>query len=402
MPVTFTRATKEFARARVGLVGPAGSGKTFTGLLLATNMGDRIAVIDTERGSASKYAHRFSFDHVIFETFDPRAYIDAIESAAGAKYDVLLIDSLSHAWSGKGGALDLQAAAVKRSKSGNSFDAWREITPIHNDLVDAMLQAPLHIIATMRTHVEYVVEEQQRNGRTIHVPKKVGMKPIQREGLDFEFDIVGDMDDQNTWTITKSRCEDLNGKTINRPDQRTAKVILDWLTDGVPQVQGGQNPEAGVVDGTPPHESPSMRSSPTPAPAGSTSMPRNLQPEQEQANADRARVDNATVTKSDAAPGLSAGKESVAAEGGPAAQPEQELKPSVSPASSVPSQTPIEEICNLYSIPPQRAWLFLMQQHREQFSDLRKVGDFLALEGDQALFAIQKIEEEFGGVTAEQ
>ena len=176
---TFKPAVKHEAKARIALVGPSGSGKTFTALRIATGLGGRIAVIDTEHGSASKYADLFTFDVANLETFSPKAYCDAIASAVAAGYDVLVIDSLSHEWMGPGGALEMVDAASARSK-GNSYVAWRDVTPQHNRLIDTIIRADCHIIATMRSKTEYVLES--HGGKT--APRKVGMAPVQRDGMD--------------------------------------------------------------------------------------------------------------------------------------------------------------------------------------------------------------------------
>lgn len=230
----FKKATREQAKARIALMGPPGSGKSWTSLLLAKHLAGptgKIAVIDSERGSASKYAGIVAdFDVCEPETFGPMEYVALIKGAEKAGYDVLVIDSLSHTWSGKGGALELVDQAAKRSKSGNSYTAWRDVTPMHNQLVDAMLQFKGHVIATLRTKVEYTLEEDPRTGKK--VPRKVGMAPIHREGLEFEFDVVGDMDVGNTLVVTKSRCPSLTNAVIEKPGEDFADTIKTWLSDG--------------------------------------------------------------------------------------------------------------------------------------------------------------------------
>ncbi len=229
MTFTFKKATKKQAKLRLAFVGPAGSGKTYSALEVASHLGGRIAVLDTERGSASKYAGIFQFDALEPESFSPDTYVEAIKAAEGAGYDVLVIDSLSHAWMGKDGALELVDQAAKRSKSGNSFAAWREVTPKHNALVDAMLGARLHIIATMRAKTEWVIVENDKGKKE---PKKLGLAPIQRDGLEYEFDVVGDLDHDNSFVVSKSRCPALTGKVIHRPGTELAETLRAWLTDG--------------------------------------------------------------------------------------------------------------------------------------------------------------------------
>ena len=232
--MTFTRATKKAARLRMAFVGPAGSGKTFSALRVGRALvgpQGKIAVMDTEHGSASKYADLFEFDVVEPDSFNPRVYIDTIRAAEGAGYDALIIDSLSHAWMGKDGALEMVDRAAKRYQ-GNSYAGWRDVTPLHNEMVEAMLASKLHLIVTMRSKTEYVVEKDEKTGKS--APRKVGMQPVQRDGLEFEFDVVGDMDQDNTFLVTKTRCVALKGAAIHEPGEALADTLRAWLTDGAP------------------------------------------------------------------------------------------------------------------------------------------------------------------------
>ena len=233
---SFTKATKRQARLRMALIGPSGSGKTYSALAIASAMAPsgKIAVIDTERGSASKYAGLFAFDVLELDTFAPETYASAIEAAGAAGYDVLIIDSLSHAWFGKDGALEQVDRAAKRSSSQNSFAAWREVTPHHNAMIDAILQCPCHVIVTMRAKTEYVMETNEK-GKS--VPRKVGLAPVQRDGLEYEFDVVADMNLENDLIVSKSRCPAMSGQVVNKPGENVAKILMAWLTDGAPQPQ---------------------------------------------------------------------------------------------------------------------------------------------------------------------
>lgn len=224
--MAFKKALKHEAKLRMALTGPSGSGKTYSALSIATAMGGRIALIDTERGSASKYADIFSFDVCELESFHPQRYIDAIREAEAAGYEIIIIDSLSHAWMGKDGALELVDRAAKASKSQNSYVAWRDITPLQNALVDSMIGARTHIIATLRTKTEYAQEKDDR-GKT--VIRKVGLAPVQRDGLEHEFDILGELDYQNTLVISKSRCSALQGVVIEKPGLEIAEILVVWL-----------------------------------------------------------------------------------------------------------------------------------------------------------------------------
>ncbi len=233
----FQKATKKQKKLRMSLAGPAGSGKTYTALAISTALaqGGKIALIDTERGSASLYSDRFNFDVSELDSFNPENYIKGIAEAGEAGYSVLIIDSLSHAWFGQGGVLD-----QVNKRGGNSFtDGWGKVgTPLQNRLLDAILNAPMHIIATMRTKSDYVIEPDERGKM---VPRRIGTKEIQREGIEYEFDLVGILDMGNSMMIEKSRLPDLTGAIIDKPDGKVADRFLKWLESGEsPTVQSDQ------------------------------------------------------------------------------------------------------------------------------------------------------------------
>ena len=262
----FTRATKLAAKLRLALAAPSGAGKTYTALQLATHLGGPIAVIDTERGSASKYADLFTFDVIELDSCHPQRYIDAIHEAEAGGYGVLIIDSLSHAWAGKDGALELVDAAAKRLatryRSGreDSFAAWQEVTPLHNALVDAMVQSRLHLIATLRTKTEYVVET--KDGRT--KPRKIGLAPIQREGLEYEYDVAADLDHEHPLIVHKSRCPALAGKVFPHPGKEVAELLLAWLQGpATPSVAATAVPPSPPVAPAAAAQPPAAPSSPT-------------------------------------------------------------------------------------------------------------------------------------------
>ena len=235
MTLAFKRAQRAQRKARIGLIGPSGSGKTYTALMLAKGLAGssgRIAVIDTENNSAALYADEFEFDVLNLDTFSPEVYVRAIQAAEAAGYDVLIIDSLSHAWAGKDGALEQVDRVARRMQSNNTFAAWREVTPMHNALVDAMVRSRCHLIVTMRSKTEYIVETDPKTGKT--APRKVGLAPIQREGLEYEFDIVADMDLDNHFIVSKTRYKSLTGQVIHKPTADLGRQIRAWLESGAP------------------------------------------------------------------------------------------------------------------------------------------------------------------------
>lgn len=221
----FKKATQDGSYARIALIGPAGSGKTYSALAMAKHLGQRVALVDTERGSASKYANEFDFFAVDPPDHSPRTYIEALKAAEEQGFDVIVLDSLSHAWMGRGGALE-QVENNRKRGNDNSFTAWRDVTPQHNALVDAMLSVKAHLVVTLRAKTEYAVEKDEKGRTSI---RKVGLAPIQRDGLEFEFDVVGDLNLDHDYIISKTRCSVLDGRIYSKPGYDLAKTILDWL-----------------------------------------------------------------------------------------------------------------------------------------------------------------------------
>jgi hypothetical protein len=249
--IQFHQAERRMSKLRLAIAGPAGSGKTYSALLIAFGMeaqsskpkaqGARIALIDTERGSGDLYAHLGRYDVCsITAPFEPEKYTAAIQAAEEAGYEVIIIDSLSHAWSGEGGILDLHGHLADRS--GNSWAAWRKVTPKHNRLVEAMLQSSCHIIATMRSKMEYT--QATENGKT--AVKKLGMNPIQRDGMEYEFTLFLDLDLDHLATATKDRTTLFDGKFF-KPSQDTGRSLMAWLGEGRGQglEVGGRRSEDG-------------------------------------------------------------------------------------------------------------------------------------------------------------
>lgn len=225
-----TKAVKFEIPARVAIAGPSGSGKTWTGLEVASELGGKVLVIDTERRSASLYADHFDFEVINWEPpYDPRELARTIAEVAPT-YDVVVIDSGSHFWMGEGGTLAMVDEAKAKSRSHNSFDAWRVGTPAQNGMVDAMLAAPCHVIFTMRSKTEYVQERDRENKTVI---RKVGMAPIQRDGIEFEFTVTVDLDHDHHAIVSKTRCPDLADKVYQPGESRKwASVLREWLASG--------------------------------------------------------------------------------------------------------------------------------------------------------------------------
>ena len=198
----FRKAERRKAKLRLAITGPAGSGKTYGALQVAQGLGGRIAMIDTENGSGDLYSSIYEYDIMnINAPFDPRKYIQAIHDAENEGYDVLIIDSLSHCWISEGGLLDMKEQLATSGKY-NSFSAWNKVTPIQNKLIEAMLTSKCHIIATMRSRTDYVQVVNDKGRTEI---RKVGLAPVQRDGMDYEFSLVFDLNNEHTVTVSKDR-----------------------------------------------------------------------------------------------------------------------------------------------------------------------------------------------------
>jgi DNA polymerase III delta prime subunit len=228
----FKKAVKHESKLRLAITGPSGAGKTYTALAVATSMGGKVAVVDTEHGSASKYADAFQFDVMeLTAPYSPARFVEAIRDAAAEGYSIVILDSLSHAWNGTGGILDIVDEIAKRKTNGNTFAAWKEGTPIQNQLIEGIVGAPIHVIATLRSKQDHVQEKDDR-GKT--VIRKVGMSAQQREGFEYEFDVVMDMDIDHNGIVTKSRASALADRVFPKPGKDVAKVLTEWLT-GAPE-----------------------------------------------------------------------------------------------------------------------------------------------------------------------
>lgn len=211
----------------MALQGPSGSGKTYSALLLAYGLcGDwsKIAIIDTENHSAELYASLGTYNTVsIAAPYSPEKYMEAIDLCVQAGIQVIIIDSISHEWEGSGGIL-----AIHGNMTGNSFTNWAKLTPRHNAFIQAILQAPCHIIGTIRSKQDYVLSE--KNGKVI--PEKVGLKGVTREGMDYEFTLVFEIDSKHNATATKDRTGLFVGKPEFRVTTETGAKILEWCNSG--------------------------------------------------------------------------------------------------------------------------------------------------------------------------
>jgi hypothetical protein len=258
----FKKATKKQARAKVVVAGPAGSGKSRFALEMAHCLASdpsKVAAVDSERGSLAKKSKEFPFDGTGEEwpDFSPERYTEAIKAAEKAGYEALVIDSLSHAWSGAGGVLERVD-----QKGGYTGGGWKAMTPVQNRLVDAILTSPMHIICTLRTKTEYVIEQNEK-GKS--VPRKVGMAPVQRADIEYEFDVFAELDMDHNCNIAKTRCDDLDGKVFCKDVPAIAAILRAWLTDGEPVIASPKAEPLKSVPKSPPSAESAAPSAPSAA-----------------------------------------------------------------------------------------------------------------------------------------
>lgn len=219
------KSERKSAKIKMALQGCSGSGKTYSSLMLAfgiTNNWGKIAVIDSESGSASLYSHLGAYNVLNLEgNFSPENYIEAIEICEKAGMELIIIDSISQAWD--------YLLDVHSNMPGNSFTAWGKITPRQNAFIQRILQSKCHVIATMRTKQDYVLSD--KNGKM--VPEKVGLKAQQRDGVEYEFTVVLDIDIKHIAVASKDRTGLFINLTEFKITPDTGKKILDWCNSGM-------------------------------------------------------------------------------------------------------------------------------------------------------------------------
>lgn len=241
------KAQRTKAKLKLGISAPSGGGKTLGALLIAfglmkekypnlkeEELWEKIAIIDTENGSGELYVGKEiantrigQYNAITLEPpFDADKYTDAIGLCHKSGMEVCIIDSTTHLWSGEGGLLQKQGEVAKRT--GNSYTAWRDITPQHNRFVDKMLQTDMHIIATMRSKTDYV-QEKDPQGKTII--RKVGLAPIQKDGMEYEFTLFLDINVDHEAYASKDRTSIYDGKTFKITPE-VGETLMEWLEGG--------------------------------------------------------------------------------------------------------------------------------------------------------------------------
>lgn len=234
--IQFLPATREGLYLRAAFHGPGGSGKTYTALMILNALCERVAVVDTEKGKSRKYVGHQGWEFNIWQpqTFSPESLIEALAVAAATGHDGILVDSGSKYWSGKGGMLERVDRATSSSGRKDIFGSgWKTMSPIEDQMFDALMSFPGHVIMNLRVKTEYVIEEVERDGRTTKQPVKIGLRPDQRREFDYDFDLVGALDRENTLTVMKSDILTIpQNSMIPKPDLVLADTIRDFCAEG--------------------------------------------------------------------------------------------------------------------------------------------------------------------------
>jgi hypothetical protein len=231
--VQIRKARRSATKLRLLLTGPSGAGKTWGALQIAKGMGGKTVVIDTEEGSSDLYDHLHDFDVIdLRPPFSPERYIEAIKAAEAAGYEVIVIDSVTHCWSGPGGCLEILEDVAKAQFRGNTWSAFSVITPRWRAFVDAILRSPAHVICCGRSKTETAQVDDHGKKKVA----KLGMKLEARDGLEFEFTCVLDLiHDGHYATVSKDRTGLFAGdpKPIT---PATGERLAAWLAGGTPTV----------------------------------------------------------------------------------------------------------------------------------------------------------------------
>jgi hypothetical protein len=237
--MSFVKASRKKIKLKLGICGGSGSGKTYSALRLAHGLGQKVALIDTENGSASLYSDKFSFDTLdMSPPFTHEKFIAAIHDAEAAGYDVLVIDSASHFWEGI-----LEYKSKLDARGGNSYTNWNDAGNKFKGILDSVLQSKMHVICCMRSKMDYVQEKDDRGKTTI---KKVGLAPIMRDGIQYEFTTVWDVDQNHQAQSSKDRTG-LFGDGIEQITENHGKRLLEWLASGAAPAPA--NPKVDVETG---------------------------------------------------------------------------------------------------------------------------------------------------------
>lgn len=223
------KATRSKAKIRLGLSAVSGGGKTYSAILIAKGLakGDlsKVAIIDTENGSADLYAHLGDYNVLTLKPpYTPERYVESIKTCEDAGMEVIIIDSITHEWNGKGGILEIHS-----SMTGNSFTNWSTLTPRHQKFIDAILTSSSHVITTVRRKQDYDLSKDS-NGKT--KVEKAGLKEETREGFEYELTANLELDIKHNATALKDRTMLFMDQPHFTPSEETGRILLEWCENG--------------------------------------------------------------------------------------------------------------------------------------------------------------------------
>jgi len=223
------KAERGQAKLRIGVSSPAGGGKTYSALVMASGMApwSKIAVIDTENGSGEMYSDLGEYNIIPLEApYNPERYIEAIKACEEAGMEVIIVDSISHEWAGVGGCIEINENLAQSKFRGNSWSAWSETTPRHQNFIDKIISSPCHIITTVRNKIDTVMTEDKK-------VKKVGTKEITREGFEYELTVNFNIDrDTHKVMASKDRTRLFEGKDPFIITKETGEELVKWMQGG--------------------------------------------------------------------------------------------------------------------------------------------------------------------------
>jgi hypothetical protein len=238
----FKTVTREKVKLKIAITGPSGAGKTYSAIQLARGIAssdEKIAFLDTENSSASYYANLGAFQHCDFSApYTPERFIEAINGAVEAGFEVIIIDSISHEWAGPGGCLEQVEEVKKQHNIRLDMQVWKYITPRHNAFIDALRESPIHLIGCIRSKQDYEIEKNDKGKVEI---KKLGLKGIQREGLDYEMGLTFDLNMNHYATSSKDRTGLFMDRDPFLITTETGNELLTWANTGADPVYNGSN-----------------------------------------------------------------------------------------------------------------------------------------------------------------
>lgn len=228
------KATRQKAKIRLGLSAVSGGGKTYSSLLIAYGLcgnWEKIALIDTENGSGDLYSNLGPYNVLpLTAPFTPEKYVEAIKACENAGMEVIIIDSITHEWDGKGGCLEIVDQLTQASQSKNSYVSWGKVTPRHQTFIDAILQSATHMITTVRRKQDYEMTKDDRGKIKV---EKAGLKEVTREGFEYELTVNLELDHGHHAIASKDRTGLFMGKPEFKPGIETGRMIADWCESGV-------------------------------------------------------------------------------------------------------------------------------------------------------------------------